>query len=675
MFLSSFLREVEGFGMKLLQHLWVAPAALTVLIAPLSAQAADLNIDSVSDYSATLDLEQAKQLLQQVTSVNQFNDVYPTDWAYQALVRLVKSYGCVAGYPNGSFRGYVPITRYEAAALLASCLDRVTEMTEEVEKLLKEFESELNFVAGSIMLLEDRVGTLEANQFSTTTKLRGKTTFTTGATKAYGTRNGSNYYWDYDQKHKIAVIDGRESPLGSTQNSRSWQMTRKAWRAVHNEDGSLKEKDGKRGTEIIKGTDLEKHYKDIRSRKYRDNKEWKKDGRGGGSRAYNSQYGAFTFNYEQQLNLKTSFTGKDLLYTRLLAGNFCDNAFAGDGVSLAKLSTSACTDDVLALSRLYYRFPYKNDELIDHSLIFVVGPKARNTESLGLWPSAYNRGGARILDWTGLAGVPSVYNKATGAMVGLIYKQKAENKGDPIFSLSMNYVAENGDESDSTFGGIFTNNSAGNFLVQAGYGGEEYGVAFAYRYGQCGTGQRVATNFMSNASFNNECLSDVWRWDIEELYQGDYVAEDAERNSHNFAINGYWVPQETGWVPSVSVGYSYASMTGKGFFKYSPVATQSMFVGLKWDDVFDVGNDLGLAFGMPNFATELAGGYTPHDSNYLVELYASFQVTDNIQITPSVFWLSRPLGHYTANLYGDQDQSRDSSLGVFGGLIQSVFRF
>jgi len=662
--------------MKLLQHLLVAPAALTVLIVPLSAQAADLNIDSVSDYSATLDLEQAKQLLQQVTSVNQFNDVYPTDWAYQALVRLVKSYGCVAGYPNGSFRGYVPITRYEAAALLASCLDRVTEMTEEVEKLLKEFESELNFVAGSIMLLEDRVGTLEANQFSTTTKLRGKATFTTGATKAYGTRNGSKYYWDYDKEHKIAVIDGRESPLSSTQNSRSWRKTRKAWRAVHNEDGTLKEtKDGRRGTEIIKGTNLEKHYKDIRSRKYRDNKVWRKDGRGGASRAYNSQYGAFTFNYEQQLNLKTSFTGKDLLYTRLLAGNFCDNAFAGDGVSLAKLNTSSCTDDVLALSRLYYRFPYKNDELIDHSLTFVVGPKARNTEALGLWPSAYNRGGARILDWTGLAGVPSVYNKATGAMIGMIYKQKTENKGDPAFSFSMNYVAENGDDSDGTLGGMFTNNSAGNFLAQAGYGGEEYGVALAYRYGQCGTGQRVATNFMSGSSFNNECLSDVWRWDIEELYQGDYIAEDTDRNSHSFAVNGYWVPQETGLVPSVSVGYSYASMTGKGFFEYSPVATQSLFVGLKWDDVFDVGNDLGLAFGMPNFATELSGGYTPHDSNYLLELYASFQVTDNIQITPSVFWLSRPLGHYTASLYGDQDQSRDSSLGVFGGLIQSVFRF
>ena len=49
--------------MKLLQHLLHAPAVLTILIVPISAKAADLNIDSVSDYSATLDLEQAKQLL------------------------------------------------------------------------------------------------------------------------------------------------------------------------------------------------------------------------------------------------------------------------------------------------------------------------------------------------------------------------------------------------------------------------------------------------------------------------------------------------------------------------------------------------------------------------------------------------------------------------------------
>ena len=132
-------------------------------------------------------------MLEQVTSINQFNDVRPTDWSYQALLRLVRSYGCVAGYPSGRFRGSVPITRYEAAALLSACLDRVTEMTDEVEKLIEEFESELNYVSGSIMLMGDRIGVLEGSQFSTTTKLQGKTTFAVGATQAKGTRNGSKY--------------------------------------------------------------------------------------------------------------------------------------------------------------------------------------------------------------------------------------------------------------------------------------------------------------------------------------------------------------------------------------------------------------------------------------------------------------------------------------------------
>ena len=71
-----------------------------------------------------------------------------------------------------------------------------------------------------------------------------------------------------------------------------------------------------------------------------------------------------------------------------MAGNFCDNTFAGDGVSLTKLSPAPCTDDVLGLGHLYYSFPLKNDGLIDHSLIFIVGPTARNTENFGMWLSS-----------------------------------------------------------------------------------------------------------------------------------------------------------------------------------------------------------------------------------------------------------------------------------------------
>ena len=78
--------------MTLVRHLLVAPAALAFIAS--GATAAELNINGVSDYAASAD---------QVTSVTQFADVDPTDWAYQALANLVEQYGCVAGYPNGSF--------------------------------------------------------------------------------------------------------------------------------------------------------------------------------------------------------------------------------------------------------------------------------------------------------------------------------------------------------------------------------------------------------------------------------------------------------------------------------------------------------------------------------------------------------------------------------------------
>ena len=153
--------------MKLFQQLLVAPAALG-LLAPLAvvnspaAHAADLNINDISDYADSVDVEE------QVTSITQFSDVYPTDWAYQALASLIERYGCVAGYPNGTFRGNRAMTRYEAAALLNACLDRITEVTDELRRLIKEFEKELAIIRGRVDGLEARVGELEAPQFSTT---------------------------------------------------------------------------------------------------------------------------------------------------------------------------------------------------------------------------------------------------------------------------------------------------------------------------------------------------------------------------------------------------------------------------------------------------------------------------------------------------------------------------
>jgi len=165
--------------MKLFQQLLVAPAALG-LLSPMAVSAAELNLDGVNQYATE----------EQVTSINQFSDVQPTEWAYQALSNLIERYGCVAGYPDGTFRGKKALSRWEAAALLNACLDRVTEVTDELRRLLKEFEAELAVLKGRVDGLEAKVGELEANQFSTTTKLSGKATFVIGA-NAFGGSNSA----------------------------------------------------------------------------------------------------------------------------------------------------------------------------------------------------------------------------------------------------------------------------------------------------------------------------------------------------------------------------------------------------------------------------------------------------------------------------------------------------
>ena len=66
--------------------------------------------------------------MSQVTSVSQFSDVQPTDWAFQALQSLVERYGCIAGYPNGTYRGNRALTRYEFAAGLNACLRQIEKL-------------------------------------------------------------------------------------------------------------------------------------------------------------------------------------------------------------------------------------------------------------------------------------------------------------------------------------------------------------------------------------------------------------------------------------------------------------------------------------------------------------------------------------------------------------------
>ena len=127
--------------------------------------------------------------LGQVTNVNQLRDVSPTDWAYEALRSLVDRYGCISGFPNQTYRGNQPLSRYEFAAGLNSCLNQIERLIasgqtdsspdlETIQKLSQEFEAELTSLGGRIDEVESKTALLEDGAFSTTTKLEGEVAFT-----------------------------------------------------------------------------------------------------------------------------------------------------------------------------------------------------------------------------------------------------------------------------------------------------------------------------------------------------------------------------------------------------------------------------------------------------------------------------------------------------------------
>jgi hypothetical protein len=109
-------------------------------------------------------------------------------------------------------------------------------------------------------------------------------------------------------------------------------------------------------------------------------------------------------------------------------------------------------------------------------------------------------------------------------------------------------------------------------------------------------------------------------------------------------------------------------------FEFDGATSQSWYVGLQWSDVFLKGNSAGMAVGQTTFVTaiDLDGNGSSsqedifaRDGNYAWEWWYKFQVTDNISVTPALFYLSRPLG--TVN--------QGNTFNQFGGLVKTTFKF
>jgi hypothetical protein len=468
------------------------------------------------------------------------------------------------------------MTRFEAAALLNACLDRVTEVTDELKSLMKEFEQELAILKGRVDGLEARVGELEATQFSTTTKLKGVATFVVGANSYSG-----NAEFKGVKRADTAAASG----------------------------------------------------------------------------------GATTFNYDLKLFLDTSFTGKDLLRTVLRSGNFGKSAFGGQtgagGLAKVGLSTLEAAfeqdagSNVVGVNRLFYQFP------VGDSFTATAGAIVRQDDMLGVWPSAYPSD--TVLDVFTYAGAPGAYNLALGSGAGLTWESDD-------FSITANYLSSNAEISDPEKGGLATNGAASNGLVQLAYAPENWGLAAAYNY---------SSGLNGDGGLNSANSTPA----VGQATTGFYNLG----STNSLGLSAWWMPEESGWIPSVSTGWGLNNTSLADQTKIKNVTSQSWYVGLQWSDAFLKGNNMGMAVGQPTFVTsaDFSSAFSSSeyigDAGYAWEFWYQFQVTDNISVTPAIFYLSRPLGEATDissfSADGTPVGDRDKTFSNFGGLIKTTFKF
>lgn len=544
-----------------------APSApLQVAQVPVEAPAAEAvpssdptSIDQIRSYSREAKLG-SDTAAGQVTSVSQLSDVRPTDWAFQALQSLVERYGCIAGYPDRTYRGNRALTRYEFAAGLNACLDRVNELIAAstadlvkkedlatLQKLQEEFAAELATLRGRVDSLEARTTTLEKQQFSTTTKLAGEAVF--------------------------AVTD-----------------------------------------------------------------EFGVDNTGGNNTVFQNRV---------RLALNSSFTGSDLLVTRLTAGNA--NAFTLTNPNLPG-GTSA-----EGLQTFNFRSTGDNQVNIDRvSYSFNLSDKVRfYIPAIGGLHSDYAPTSNPALDsGTGATGPLSLFAERNpiyfiggGSGVGVNFQPT------PAFTISAGYLADNsgatnvvspGANNPADKNGLF--NGSYSALAQVTFKANEalsLGLTYmnAYRRSAIFDAGSGGTGLLGTALANQGINGDG---NIAPANVNAYGAQVSFRLSRNLVLNGFG-------------SYVNANFIGDGR------GSQDIWTygaGLALPDFGKKGNLLGFIAGAEPYLGDAVRNSIPIH----LEGFYKYQLNDNISVTPGVIYIINP----------GQDDRNDN---VLIGTLRTTFTF
>ncbi|MBD2510189.1 iron uptake porin [Nostoc muscorum FACHB-395] len=485
----------------------------------------------------------------QVTSVSQLSDVQPTDWAFQALQSLVERYGCIAGYPNSTYRGNRAMTRYEFAAGLNACLQRVNELIATstndlvkkqdlatLQKLQEEFTAELATLRGRVDALETRSAELEQHQFSTTTKLNGEAIFAVAG-----------------------VVSG----------------------------------DNARGGKINRNPIL-------------------------GDRV--------------RLNFDSSFTGKDLLRTRLQATNL--NAFSANSTftpegdfRFAGGTFDNGNNNAVGIDALLYQFPLTQKT----NVVVEANAGAADDFTNTVNPYLDGDGGSGALSHFGTRN--PIYYLVNGAGLG-IQHQFSKN-----LELSLGYLAN--DPANAQNGSGLFNGAYGAIAQLTVKPTDKFtlGLTYVNSYNNDFTANGSTGSNRANlrsALLNNPNLPD----DLAAFSGADlpvssnaYGAEASLKLSDKFILGGWAGYTNTRILASNGSGINRGSLD-----------IWNWAVTLGFPDLGKKGNLAGIVVGMEPYVTSSSVAQIGKDKNnsYHLEAFYQYKMSDNITITPGVIWLTSP---------------------------------
>lgn len=309
--------------------------------------------------------------------------------------------------------------------------------------------------------------------------------------------------------------------------------------------------------------------------------------------------------HRTRLNLETSFTGRDLLRTRLQAeglGSLERRTFTPEG----ELAFSGATDNDVKLDSLLYRFP------IGSRTEVVVAANAGDADDFSNTINSYLDGDGATGAISRFATRPPIYYLVNGAGIGI--RHALNDK----LELSLGYLA-----------GDAGNAQAGAGLFDGAYGAIAQLVFQPNERSQIGlTYVHAYNNYLQTGSNSANLLG------LPTL-SNSYGVEASFKVSSQFVLGGW-------------VGYTKAHVSSQG-----DASIWNWAVTLAFPDLGKTGNLAGIVVGMEPKVTESDSslvnlGINDPNTSLHLEAFYQYQLTNNIAITPGFIWLTAP-DHNSAN--------------------------